>query len=81
MMQLVLSILVCLLLLWLVSGHLNDNSVLASSSKATIVWTVLTLLLVASLSMLAKKQASASEQEVYELLEVPSVKVTLITQE
>src|SRR6056300_14352 len=71
----------CLLLLWLVYAHHNDNSLLASLSKQMIRWIVLTLVLAQFLSMLAKKQASASEPVELEPLEVLSVAETRTIQE
>src|SRR6056300_1564026 len=61
-----------LLLLWQVSGLLNDNSHPVSLSKQMTRWIVSMLLLLLLSSMLAKKQASASELDVLELLAAPS---------
>src|SRR5210317_135180 len=65
------SMLAFLLLLWLVYALHKDSFQVAYLLKQTIVWTASMLLLAALLSMLVKKPASASEQEVSAHLEVP----------
>ena len=73
--------LVCLPLLWLALELHSGSLAHVYSSKRMIVWIALMLLLAVLLSMSAKKQALASEQEVFVPLEAQSETETLTIQE